>query len=48
MRRECGHVAAGNRRGDRFRRVPCGHEAHADINAALNPLHRAGLSRNHM
>ena len=43
MCRECGHVAAENRRSERFRRVSCGHQAHADVNAALNILHRGGV-----
>jgi putative transposase len=41
---ECGHVAAGNRiTRARFRCLACGHEAHADVNAARNIL-RAGLA----
>ena len=40
---KCGHVAAENRRRERFRCVSCGHEAHADVNAALNILHRGGV-----
>ena len=41
----CGHVAAGNRVTQaEFRCQQCGHEAHADVNAALNIL-RAGLAR---
>jgi putative transposase len=33
----CGYCASGNRRSvDRFRCAACGHEAHADINAAEN------------
>ena len=40
----CGHVAAGNRVTQaEFRCVKCGHEAHADVNAAINVL-RAGLA----
>ena len=39
----CGHVAAGNRTSQAvFKCVKCGHEAHADVNAAINIL-RAGL-----
>jgi putative transposase len=42
---QCGHVAAGNRVTQaEFRCLRCGHEAHADVNAALNIL-RAGLVR---
>jgi putative transposase len=42
---ECGHVAAGNRVTQAaFRSLSCGHEAHADVNAAVNIL-RAGLAR---
>jgi putative transposase len=37
----CGHVSAGNRRGAVFECQACGHEAHADTNAAINVL-RAG------
>ena len=41
---ECGHVAAGNRVSQaEFRCLACGHEAHADVNAAVNIL-RAGLA----
>jgi len=41
----CGHTAAGNRLTQaQFRCQSCGHEAHADINAAMNIL-RAGRAR---
>ena len=41
---ECGHVAAGNRVTQaKFRCLGCGHQAHADENAARNIL-RAGLA----
>jgi putative transposase len=41
---QCGHVAAGNRVTQAgFRCLACGHEAHADVNAAINIL-RAGLA----
>jgi putative transposase len=41
---ECGHTAAGNRITQAvFRCLACGHQAHADINAARNIL-RAGLA----
>jgi putative transposase len=36
----CGVVDAANRQGDRFRCVACGHEAHADLNAARVLLSR--------
>ncbi|MCF7688754.1 MAG: transposase [Cephaloticoccus sp.] len=40
----CGHTAPENRPSQaRFRCVSCGHEAHADVNAALNIL-AAGLA----
>jgi putative transposase len=42
---KCGHVAAGNRVTQAaFHCLACGHEAHADVNAAINIL-RAGLAR---
>ncbi len=41
---ECLHVDAGNRHGTVFRCCACGHEAHADVNAAINIL-RAGLAQ---
>jgi putative transposase len=40
----CGHVDGGNRSGAVFRCLRCGHQAHADVNAAQNIL-RAGLAR---
>ena len=40
----CGFVDGGNRSGAVFRCLRCGHEAHADVNAAQNIL-RAGLAR---
>lgn len=40
---QCGHVAAGNRTEQAvFKCQACGHEAHADVNAAVNIL-RSGL-----
>ncbi len=30
----CGHVSEKNRVGEKFRCVECGHEDHADLNAA--------------
>jgi putative transposase len=42
---QCGHIAAGNRvRQAEFACLSCGHQAHADVNAAQNIL-RAGLAR---
>jgi len=39
--RECGHIAAGNRESQAvFRCQQCGHEDHADANAAKNTLAR--------
>ena len=32
----CGHVAPGNHERQGFRRVAYGHQAHANVNAALN------------
>jgi putative transposase len=43
---QCAHVSAGNRRGAVFRCQACGHEAHADTNAAINIL-RAGRAQQH-
>lgn len=41
---KCGHVAEGNRTSQAvFRCLACGHEAHADVNAAINIL-GAGLA----
>jgi putative transposase len=40
----CGHVSAGNRRGAVFECQACGHQAHADTNAAINIL-RAGRAQ---
>jgi putative transposase len=41
---QCGHTAAGNRVTQaEFRCLACGHQAHADVNAARNIL-RAGLA----
>ena len=40
----CGHCSAGNRRGAVFKCQTCGHEAHADTNAAINIL-RAGRAQ---
>jgi putative transposase len=40
----CGHVSVGNRRGAVFECQACGHQAHADTNAAINIL-RAGRAQ---
>jgi putative transposase len=41
----CGHTAAGNRLSQaEFRCQACSHEAHADVNAAINIL-RAGRAQ---
>lgn len=43
---ECGHVSKDNRRSQAvFRCEACGHEAHADLVAAINILRRAGHAR---
>jgi putative transposase len=42
----CAHASAGNRRGAVFKCRDCGHEAHADTNAAINIL-RAGRAQQH-
>jgi len=39
---QCGHIAEENRKREKFRCVSCGHTAHADVNAAINILNRAG------
>jgi putative transposase len=41
---DCGHVSAGNRHGALFECQACGHQAHADTNAAINIL-RAGRAQ---
>ena len=41
---DCGHISAGNRRGAVFECQACGHQAHADTNAAINIL-RAGRAQ---
>jgi len=41
---ECGYIDEMNRNGDKFLCMRCGHEDHADVNAAKNIL-RAGLAR---
>ena len=40
----CGHISTGNRRGAVFKCQACGHQAHADTNAAINIL-RAGRAQ---
>lgn len=40
---ECGHVSKENRKGTKFPCLACGHDAHADVNAAKNIL-AAGLA----
>jgi putative transposase len=40
----CGHIAAGNRHGAVFCCRACGHQVHADTNAAINIL-RAGRAQ---
>jgi putative transposase len=42
----CGHISAGNRHGAIFACQACGHQAHADTNAAINIL-RAGRAQQH-
>jgi putative transposase len=43
---QCGHVSAGSRRGAVFKCQACGHQGHADTNAAINIL-RAGRAQQH-
>jgi putative transposase len=43
---DCGQISAGNRRGAVFKCQGCGHEVHADTNAAINVL-RAGRAQQH-
>ncbi len=43
---DCGHASAGNRHGAVFECQACGHEDHADTNAAINIL-RAGRAQQH-
>ncbi len=43
----CGHTDAGNRRGALFACGACGHQEHADVNAAKNIL-RAGRAQQHL
>ena len=40
--RRCGYCEEKNRKDEKFRCLSCGHEDHADVNAAINIL-RAGL-----
>jgi len=40
----CSHVDKASRKGERFKCVSCGYEAHADVNAAKNILARASAS----
>lgn len=40
----CGHIAKENRNQEAFKCLACSHEAHADVNAAINIL-RSGLGR---
>jgi putative transposase len=42
---ECGVVGADSRNGQRFRCTACGHEAHADTNAAIEILRYCGGAR---
>ena len=42
----CGHCEKRNRQQERFRCVSCGHEAHADINAAVNLWERGRATVN--
>ena len=44
---DCDHVSAGNRRRAVFECQACGHQAHADTNAAINVL-RAGRALQHI
>lgn len=40
----CGHVDKESRKREKFKCTSCGHEAHADLNAAKNILARASAS----